>query len=246
MPAEFNLTRTKLKRILMVVSNSSVSPVTGWRVGFWASELTHAWQEFTENGFEVTIASPKGGRVEFDSLSDPRDPSKYSSHDIISMGFINIPELMQLLEQTSSLKDVKQIDFDAILVCGGQGPMITFKDEPTLHSLFMEFYEAEKPSAALCHGTCLLLYLRNPDGTPFIKGKTMTGFANSEEEYAEQWAKQKIQPFWIETEAKKLGANFITGGLFKSFAVRDGRLITGQQQYSGRATAQLVIQALGI
>jgi putative intracellular protease/amidase len=124
--------------------------------------------------------------------------------------------------------------------------MITFKTETRLQKLFLEFYHSEKPSAALCHGVCLLLYLKNPDGTPFIQEKTITGFANSEEEFAESWAKQKIQPFWIETEAKKLGANFITGGMFKPFAVRDGRLITGQQQYSGRATARLVIEALGV
>jgi len=53
-------------------------------------------------------------------------------------------------------------------------------------------------------------------------------------------------PFRIEDEAKKIGANFITGGLFKPFAVRDGRLITGQQQYSGALAAQIVIEALGV
>jgi putative intracellular protease/amidase len=34
--------------------------------------------------------------------------------------------------------------------------------------------------------------------------------------------------------------------LFKPFAVRDGRLVTGQQQYSGRRVAQLVIEMLGV
>jgi putative intracellular protease/amidase len=42
------------------------------------------------------------------------------------------------------------------------------------------------------------------------------------------------------------GANYINGGLFKAFAVRDGRLITGQQQYSGRKVAQMVIEAMGV
>ena len=45
----------------------------------------------------------------------------------------------------------------------------------------------------------------------------------------------KIQPFWIEDEARKLeSTNFIVSGRFKPHAVRDGNLITGQQQYSGR------------
>jgi len=84
------------------------------------------------------------------------------------------------------------------------------------------------------------------DGTPLVRGRTMTGFANSEEDFADSYVGRKVMPFRIEDEAKKLGANFITGGRFKRFATRDGRLITGQQQYSGRATAELVVKALGI
>lgn len=129
MDANLNLTKSKPKKILMVVSNPAVSPITKWSVGFWAAELTHAWHEFTENGFEVTIASPNGGKVEFDSLSDPRDKSGYSKDDIISMGFVHSPNLMKLLDDTPSLKSIKQKDYDAIVVVGGQGPMITFKNE---------------------------------------------------------------------------------------------------------------------
>jgi putative intracellular protease/amidase len=83
------------------------------------------------------------------------------------------------------------------------------------------------------------------DGKPLIEGKTMTGFANVEEDFADSYVGQKVMPFRIEDEAKKLGANFITGGLFKAFATRDSRLITGQQQYSGKATALEAIKALG-
>ena len=58
---------------------------------------------------------------------------------------------------------------------------------------------------------------------------------------------KRIQPFWIEDEAKKLtNSNFMFAGRFKAHAVRDGHLITGQQQYSGAAVARLVIQALGV
>ncbi|QYO63940.1 hypothetical protein [Leptolyngbya sp. 7M] len=115
-----------------------------------------------------------------------------------------------------------------------------------MHNLIAAFYEAEKVTAALCHGTCALLFVKLVDGKPLIEGKTMTGFANVEEDFADQYVGQKLMPFRIEDEAKKLGANFITGGLFKAFATRDGRLITGQQQYSGKATALEVIQALGV
>jgi putative intracellular protease/amidase len=123
--------------------------------------------------------------------------------------------------------------------------MFTFPAEAPLHRLLADFYAAEKPTAALCHGVCALLYVRLPTGEPLIKGKTITGFANVEEDFADRVVGKKVMPFRIEDEARKLGANYITAGLFKEFAVRDGRLITGQQQYSGRATARLVIEALG-
>jgi putative intracellular protease/amidase len=226
MSKTFNGSRTTPKKVLMVVSNPAISTTLGTAVGFWASELTHAWYEFTEVGYEVTIASPQGGNVEFDALGDPRDASGYSADDIISLGFIHTPKLMALLEATPSLAEVKMTDFDAIVVAGGQGPMFTFPTATRLHQLLAQFYAAEKVTAALCHGTCALLYVKTSEGNPLIEGKTMTGFANVEEDFADRIVGQKVMPFRIEDEAKKLGANFITGGLFKEFAVRDGRLVT--------------------
>jgi putative intracellular protease/amidase len=246
MSANLNIVRSTPKRIVMVVANPSVSTTVGGAVGFWASELTHAYYEFTEVGYQVEIASPNGGKVEFDKDSDPRDPGGYSAHDIISMGFIHTPHLMALLENTKHLDDIQVEAYDAIVVAGGQSPMFTFPTTNRLHHLMAAFYEAEKVTAALCHGTCALLYVKLSDGNLLIQGKTMTGFANVEEDFADQYVGQKLMPFRIEDEAKKLGANFITGGLFKAFTVQDGRLITGQQQFSGRATALKVIEALGV
>jgi putative intracellular protease/amidase len=81
----------------------------------------------------------------------------------------------------------------------------------------------------------------------FVDGKAWARFANSEEQYADEFVGKRIQPFWVEDEARKLTeTNFVVGGRFKPHAVRDGNLITGQQQYSGKAVAQLVIEALGV
>ena len=74
----------------------------------------------------------------------------------------------------------------------------------------------------------------------------MDRFANSEERFADEFVGKKIQPFWIEDEAKEVqNTNFIVNSRFKPHAMRDGNLITGQQQYSGRAAARLAIEALG-
>ena len=124
--------------------------------------------------------------------------------------------------------------------------MYTFFDDERVHALVASFYEAGKVTAVICHATCVLLKTRLADGRLLVEGKTWTGFANSEERYADDFVGQKIQPFWIEDEATELeNTNFIVSGRFKPHAVRDGNLITGQQQYSGRAAARLMIEALG-
>ncbi len=114
-------------RVLMVVANPSVNPKLGWPLGFWAAELMHPYFEFTEAGFDVTVASPDGGTVEPDALSDPRDPSKWSAGDLISMGFLNTPECIALLQNTPRLADLDWSAYDALVVCGGQSPMFTFR-----------------------------------------------------------------------------------------------------------------------
>ena len=236
----------KKTRILMVVSNPTTSTTTGWPVGFWAAELTHAYKLFLEKGYDVTIASPKGGKVEVDSLSDPKDSSGYSKEDLISFQFLQDKKFSTLLENTKKVSDLAEEDFDAIVVVGGQGPMFTFDTETGLQDTFLRFYKKGKISAALCHGTSLLLYLKNNNNNkPIIQGKKMTGFTNEEEDFADRVIGKKVMPFRIEDEARKLGADFKKGNAFEAFAIRDGNLITGQQQYSGAEVAKLVIRALG-
>jgi putative intracellular protease/amidase len=245
MSGNVNITRSTPRKVLMVVANPSVSTTTGWPVGFWASELTHPWYEFREVGYEVTLASPGGGKVEVDALSDPRDSSGYSADDVISMGFLNTPTLAIMLEETKKLSELELDEFDAIVVCGGQSPMFTFRDNEDLKQAISHFYESERPTAALCHGTAALMDVKLSDGSYLIEGKTMTGFADVEEEDADAAVGQKVMPWHIEDAAKERGANYVQGGLWRAFAVQDGPLITGQQQYSGREVAKLVIEALG-
>jgi putative intracellular protease/amidase len=195
----------------------------------------------------VEVASPDGGRLEADSWSDPRDESRYSADDLLSLGFISSPEHVRLVEQSAPLADVAVDDYDGILLVGGQGPMYTFWRDERVHRLVASFYEAGKVTAVICHATCVLLKTRLSDGRLLVQDKTWTGFANSEERFADDYVGQKIQPFWIEDEARRLeNTNFIVNGRFKPHAVRDGNLITGQQQYSGAAAARLIVEALGV
>lgn len=232
-------------KVLLIASNPSVSQQTGWPIGVWAAEIVHPYWEFINAGYTVEIASPEGGEIKIDGFSDPEDPSKYAAWDFMSLGFLKDPTKSALLKNTLKLSDTNPDDYKAMLVCGGQGPMYTFIDNAELQKYFVDFYQTGKPAAAICHGTCILLKAKLPNGKYLVEGKKWTGFANNEENYADAYVGMKIQPFRIEDEAGKMpGNHFVVAPMFESFAVEDGNLITGQQQNSGAEAAKLVIGQL--
>lgn len=232
-------------KILMVASSPSISQQTGWPIGFWAAELTHPLRVFQEAGYEVELVSTEGGKLMMDTYSNPTDPSGYSAHDVISLGYMQQAWFNELLENTPKLTEVEVKDYVAIFLVGGQGPMYTYRGNKDLEKLFATFYESGKPSAAVCHSTALLLEAQKSDGQLIVKGKTWTGFADAEEEFADQAVGQKIQPYRIENEARKIeGTTFKVAPPFSAYAIADGNLITGQQQNSGAAAAELLVKML--
>ena len=165
---------------------------------------------------------------------------------VFSLGFINSPEHLKLVQESKPLAELDLDAYDAVLFVGGQRPMYTFYADENVQHALASICESGRVAVVICHATCMLLRTRLSDGSLLVEGRTWTGFANSEERLADEYVGQRIQPFWIEDEARKLeSTNFIVYGSFKSHAVRDGNLITGQQQYSGTAAARLIIQALG-
>ena len=243
----------KPKRAAIVISNPAVSSSTGWPVGFWWSELTHPYYAFTEAGWEVDVYSPDGGRCEWDALSDPEDQSQWQKEDVISRGYKHDPAFMALVEDTKPVGTLDVDAYDVLVVAGGQGPMFTFAQATDLQQKFLEFFATGKVTAALCHGTAILAFATLPNGEPLVKGKTVTGFPNVEEDLADQmtWeagalpAGEHIMPWRIEDSLKELGANFIQAGAFRPFAIRDGNLVTGQQNFSGGEVAQKILEAVG-
>ena len=241
------------KRVAIVIANPAISTTTQWPVGFWWSELSHPYYVLTEAGYEIEVFSPNGGKCEADAMSDPRDPSGYSASDLISMGFISTPKLAELVDNTKKAADIDVAKFDAIVVAGGQSPMFTFDKATSLHKKFVEFYEEGKIACALCHGVAILKYAKLSNGEYLARGKTVTGFANVEEDFADNavWSMnllprdKHVMPWRIEDEMKKIGANYVQAGLWRGYAVRDGNLITGQQNFSGEETARLLLETMG-
>jgi len=230
--------------ILIIAANPTTSTTTGWPVGFWASEVTHPWHIFTEAGYDVVIASPEGGDLRMDAMSDPFDESGYSDWDERSKKVLKNELFKSKLKQTPSVSDLSIEDFDAIVVAGGQAPMFTFEEAESLHSFFQEFYQTGKPTSALCHGTAVLRYIRDENGDPFVAGKKVTGFTNEEEDAADAAAGQTVMPWRIEDELTALGARYEKGEKWTPYVAADGNLITGQQNMSGEAVAEKILEML--
>ena len=236
-------TTLEKKKVLFIVSNPAT--LKGFPVGFFAEELTRPFFDFVAAGYEVELASPEGGKVEFDGFSDPENPASQYPNDLVTLGFKHHPTFGKLMENTPSIADVDVARYDAVCVAGGGGPLVTFIDAPKLHALIAAFYEQGKVVGLICHGTCLLLWTKLGDGTLLADGKTWTGYPDSEEAMMNAALGMTVNEYTIETEARKNpNTTFECGEPLQPFAVRDGRLITAQQQHSTALFSQLVIEAL--
>lgn len=231
------------KRVLCLVSNPAM--LEGMEVGFFAEEMTQPFYDFVIAGYDVELCSPWGGRVVFDGHSNPENPHGAYQNDLVSIGFVHHKEFGKLLQNTPSIDKFNVNDFDAVCVAGGGAPLINFKDDEKLHKFIADFYEAGKIVCLVCHGTSLLLWTRLSDGSLLADGKTWTGFADSEEDIINKMFGKVVNAYTIETEARKNpNTKFECAGPLEPFAVRDGRLITAQQQHSSYLASQLVIEAL--
>lgn len=233
----------KPRRILSIVSNTA--RLKGFPVGFFGEEMTRAFLMFTEAGHKVDLASPQGGEVMYDTHSDPRTPGGAYADDLISLGFVHHARFGPMLKQTLPISAVQVDDYDAVWVAGGGGPLLTFKDDAALHKLIADFYEKGKIVALICHGSSLLLWTRLSNGSLLAEGKKWTGFTDAEEADVNKTFGMKLNEYTIQSDAARIdGTTFVCRGVNEPFAIRDGRLITGQQQYSSGLTAELVLDAL--
>ena len=233
------------RRVAFLLSNRAISSVTGWPIGFWLGELTHPYAQFVAAGYDIELFSPEGGALYVDDFSDPFADNGYSADDEISKQFLSDPATKALIDATRPLAELQESDFDTVFLVGGQGPMETFYRNADIENAVRDFYEAGKPTAVVCHATAVLLEARDSAGTLIVDGAEWTGFTAAEEQYVETNVGQKFQPFWIEVEARKIpNTTFVAGEPMASHAIKSGSLITGQQQHSGAAAAQLVIGEL--
>ncbi|WP_144661307.1 type 1 glutamine amidotransferase domain-containing protein [Paenarthrobacter nicotinovorans] len=225
------------ERILHVATNVSHYDDPSHPTGLWLSELVHAWAAFEEHGFEQTIVSPEGGTVPL----EPRS-LKFPSYDKASKAWHADPERMALLEHTDSPESIESGDYDAIYFTGGHAVMYDFPDSEGLQRITREIWEQGGIVSSVCHGYCGLLNTRLSDGNLLVEGRKVTGFAWQEEVLARV---DKLVPYNAEEEMKKRGALYEKAKLpLVSYAIADGKLVTGQNPGSAKETARKVADLL--
>lgn len=225
------------KRILHVVSNVAHYADPTQPTGLWLSELTHAYDVFAEKRYGQTIVSPLGGV----SPLEPR-ALKWPLLDASAKAWLDDPNRMALLQATAAPDEIDPTDFDAIYFTGGHAVMWDFPDSEGLQRITRSIWERGGIVSAVCHGYCGLLNTRLSDGKLLVAGKRLTGFSWTEEVLA---GVAKKMPYNAEAEMKARGALYKKAFLpFVSYAVADGRLVTGQNPWSAKATAEKVASLL--
>ncbi|CAM4169385.1 type 1 glutamine amidotransferase domain-containing protein [Corallococcus exiguus] len=220
-------------KVLLIVTSHSQFGNTGEKTGFWLEELAAPYEQFTKAGAQVDIASPLGGKA-------PVDPRSEKEQTEDTRAFLADAEATKKLANTKVLAQVKDT-YDAYFVVGGHGVMWDLAQHVPTHQLLSAGYARGAVVAAVCHGPAALVGVKGPDGKPLVAGKRVAAFSNAEEQAAKFDA---IVPFPLETRMRELGARYESGPLWKSFTVRDGRLVTGQNPASSAATAQEVLKVL--
>lgn len=226
-----------MTKVLHVVTNVAHYAEADHPTGLWLSELAHAWEVFEKRGFEQILVSPRGGHVPL----EPRS-LKFPNYDKVARAWHEDPTRMALLENTASPDEIDTSDIDVIYFTGGHATMYDFPDSEGLQRITRELWEQGKIVSSVCHGYCGLLNVRLSDDSLLIDGKHLTGFAWKEEVLARV---DKLVPFNAEAEAKERGAIYQKARLpFVSYAVVDGRLVTGQNPGSAKETAEKVAALL--
>ncbi|SFS42731.1 type 1 glutamine amidotransferase domain-containing protein [Marininema halotolerans] len=218
-----------MKKVLFVIT--SHDKITEDIItGFWLEELATPYKIFKEAGYEITLASPKGGKV-------PIDPNSISSDQELA----DAQEVINRCEDTLPLATVDITPFDAIFLPGGHGTMFDFPENPELIHAIESFAQNDKVIAAVCHGPAGLVNVKDPSGKPLVAGKKVTAFTDSEEAAVKM---VEYMPFLLESKLREVGAEVITIDDWQDHVEVDGKLVTGQNPQSSQSVANEVVKLL--
>jgi len=223
-------------KILMVLTSHDQLGNTGLKTGFWLEEFAAPYYVFLDAGAVITLASPQGGQPPLDPKSD--EPGFQTA---ATQRFKNDAAAQTALAHTVKLAEIQAKDFDAVFYPGGHGPLWDLAEDADSIRLIETVIASGKPVAAVCHAPGVLRHAKTNDGSALVKGRSVTGFSNTEEEAVQLTT---IVPFLVEDELKSKGGTYSKGADWAPYVITDGLLITGQNPTSSEPAAQAVLAKL--
>jgi len=224
-------------KILLVLTSQASLGDDPRPTGVWFEELSTPYYAFIDAGAEVDIASIAGGKIPVDPHSLDAEGKNPASVE----RFLKDAAAMAKLDGSLRIDDLSSEGYAAVFLPGGHGTMWDLPNNTRLAALLSRAWAQGKVVAAVCHGPAGLVSAQDVDGQPLVAGRRVSGFSNSEEDAA--GLSDKV-PFLLETRLRELGAKYERGDDFQPFAVRDGRLVTGQNPASSERVAELVLEAI--
>ena len=218
------------KRVLIVMSSHAELGLSGKRTGTWFEEAATPYYTFKDAGIDVVFASLKGGEAPIDLLS-LQAPFTTANTD----KFLDDAVAMNALRETNVLSSLNTDDFDALFFPGGYGLLWDLASDSYTIRLIERFHGSRKPIAMVCHAPAILRDAKNPNGEPLVKGMTVTGFMNAEDDELDL---SRHLLFSLEDMLRQRGADY--KGTTKNWAPhieRDHVLMTGQNPASAPVLA---------
>lgn len=239
--------QTSPKKVLIVTTSHNVLGKTGYPTGVWLPEMTHPFSALANAGFNITIASVKGGNVPIDPYSVPSNPQGTNRDDPITEKFLHTPAYVAMINHTIPLDSINPKNYSAVLFPGGNGATYDFPSDQSVNKIAAAVYEQGGVVAAVCHGPAALLNATLSNGQYLIKGMKVTGFSNEEEAITEILiGKKHVVPFFLENELPKRGAIYEKVYVHEPLVIisGNGRLITGQNPESATNVGEKVVEIL--
>lgn len=224
-------------RILIIVTSHARMGDTDKPTGLWVEELAVPYYQFVDAGLTVEISAPQGGKAPL----EPNSLKPVGQNDAIVERFLADTALQAKINALPPLSEMDMAQFDAVFLPGGHGTMWDLPIDANVRRLLEQAQTQDKVIAAVCHGPAGLVSATRADGLSIVHGKQVSGFSNTEEQAV---GLAEVVPFLLETRLRELGGLYHSGPDWQPFAVRDGKLITGQNPASSQLVGQHVLAAL--
>lgn len=222
-------------KILMVLTSHDQLGHTGRKTGFWLEEFAAPYYVFKDAGATITLASPRGGKPPIDPRSE--EPAAQTTATLR----FRYDKPAKLLSGTERLAGIAPDAYDAVFYPGGHGPLWDLAEDAVSVALIEAMQAGGKIIAGVCHGPGVFRHVKTPTGAPLVRGKFVTGFANTEEEEVRL---THVVPFLVEDSLEQNGGIYSKSENWTPHVVSDGRLITGQNPASSQAAAETVLERL--